>query len=634
MDMNFKRQIAIFLGLALAGGLAATAKDYTVVVSPETQAKPEWAAVSAALKKKHDAEVLTSSDWGVCKAALQHNHPRYVCFVARPEEVDAEYVRQVHILSRLTGDGMSGDFLWGIVTGPTAKDALRIAQAAEPLVAKCALNTTVIEDFDLESSMTLSDATRQHWELKSMKSMGDTVETSYYATNGWPAWSLCLTNGNGTFMHQWLAASKETNAGIVYTNWVKHRRTAKIENGKAELTWETLTSPPVPSITSVVSNGLMQVGVKDGTSGRLERWSVKLGDGKSHALREELAQGRCTNMASIFADFYNNHDVDVLVTAGHGSPFNMELPFKAGSLVSGGGKLGVMSDPDFRQWLQQAGKGNYGKEWYLAPNCDEARRRWMDGTNYVALKASPHPKVVLAAGNCLVGDAERHVDSIAMTWLGPGGANQLVGYTGTPKHGVGGWGTLKLWNLPTGVNTLSESFYMANVRAEEELKMMSPELLTLANETNLKDSGRGMRLASALSRIPKDQCKHAEELLQDLDMTVLYGDPAWEAWLGEARRDAGVSWNRVKGGWQLTVRVDTNARLMDAWKLGINRVYLLPERINNPEVRLEEGGKTAWVSENTVALAMGQMAQMDKSCTVTITSKKPTDESTGGVKQN
>src|SRR4051812_32986554 len=74
---------------------------YAVVVSKETNTKPEWANVVAALKAKYDAETIVYS--GSVKEArddLAKLLPRYACFVARPEEAGRQFVIDVHRLTR------------------------------------------------------------------------------------------------------------------------------------------------------------------------------------------------------------------------------------------------------------------------------------------------------------------------------------------------------------------------------------------------------------------------------------------------------------------------------------------------------------------------------------------------------
>ena len=109
--------------------------SYAVVVSQETHADAAWQAVVEALRAKHHASVIVypKSVWEA-RAALRQVFPRHIGFVARPEEAGRAFVVSVHRLTRQLDDDPYTDALWGIVTGYEAKDALRIARLAEPLV--------------------------------------------------------------------------------------------------------------------------------------------------------------------------------------------------------------------------------------------------------------------------------------------------------------------------------------------------------------------------------------------------------------------------------------------------------------------------------------------------------------------
>lgn len=119
------------------GAVAARASDYAVVVSRATNADDEWAKVVQALVEKHDASVIVYAK-GVDEALgkLQSAHPRYTCFLARPDEATRLFVSQVHKLTRKYDDDPYCDTLWGILTGYDAANALAIAKQTSPLVVR------------------------------------------------------------------------------------------------------------------------------------------------------------------------------------------------------------------------------------------------------------------------------------------------------------------------------------------------------------------------------------------------------------------------------------------------------------------------------------------------------------------
>ena len=82
-------------------GAAAPASDYAVVVSRETLEQSGWKAVVDILVAKHHAAVLPfKAALNDTLPELRRQFPRYVCFVARPEEASREFVAQVHRLTR------------------------------------------------------------------------------------------------------------------------------------------------------------------------------------------------------------------------------------------------------------------------------------------------------------------------------------------------------------------------------------------------------------------------------------------------------------------------------------------------------------------------------------------------------
>jgi len=120
--------------------------NYSIVVSQQTAADPQWQAVVAALVKKHRAEVLTF-DQSIEEVlpALAKTLPRYTCFVARGEEATRQFVAQLHRLTRKLDSDPYTDTIWGILTGFEAADALRAAERTEPLeIHRTAAGTEVL----------------------------------------------------------------------------------------------------------------------------------------------------------------------------------------------------------------------------------------------------------------------------------------------------------------------------------------------------------------------------------------------------------------------------------------------------------------------------------------------------------
>lgn len=147
----FLRWILLFLalmGVVRAAEIAAWSVpeargSYAVVVSRATYALPPWRAVVEALRAKHDgACLLYRASMAEARERLAELHPRYIAIVAQPEEADLNFVVAAHRMLRTLDDDPYTDALWGIVTGYTPEDALRLAQQSGPLIVRRGLGGT------------------------------------------------------------------------------------------------------------------------------------------------------------------------------------------------------------------------------------------------------------------------------------------------------------------------------------------------------------------------------------------------------------------------------------------------------------------------------------------------------------
>ena len=96
------------------------------------------------LAKRHKATVLYyDKQLRELLAELRRLTPRYVAVVEKPENLNREFVMEGHRLSREIDDDIYADYLWGIITGYSATDAMRMVEgSAKPFVIHTALNTT------------------------------------------------------------------------------------------------------------------------------------------------------------------------------------------------------------------------------------------------------------------------------------------------------------------------------------------------------------------------------------------------------------------------------------------------------------------------------------------------------------
>lgn len=91
--------------------------------------------------------------------ALRKHKPRYVAFVVRPEELNDKMIKRLkRMICQIDSDPYE-DAIWGIVTGPTAKDAMRVATSKEPRKISSVLATTGVGKDLVKGPVTvISDA--------------------------------------------------------------------------------------------------------------------------------------------------------------------------------------------------------------------------------------------------------------------------------------------------------------------------------------------------------------------------------------------------------------------------------------------------------------------------------------------
>ncbi len=90
---------------------------------------------------------------------IRASRPRYVAFVMKPEEVGSASLRAVRAMMCAVDDDPFDDAIWGIVTGPTAADARRVALCAAPREVTGVLATTGVDADIVDGPVTvISDA--------------------------------------------------------------------------------------------------------------------------------------------------------------------------------------------------------------------------------------------------------------------------------------------------------------------------------------------------------------------------------------------------------------------------------------------------------------------------------------------
>lgn len=134
------------------------AEDYAVVLSDRSWSDPGWKEVAEALERKHKGRLIRfSAEPSEALPALQQFFPRYVCFVAPPQEANRAFVAEVRRLTRAIDDDPFTDCRWGILTGYDAANALRIAKHSKPLEVRRIVSGTPIPLDGFEEGVWFSE---------------------------------------------------------------------------------------------------------------------------------------------------------------------------------------------------------------------------------------------------------------------------------------------------------------------------------------------------------------------------------------------------------------------------------------------------------------------------------------------
>lgn len=124
--------LAIFAALCCAPLCAG--EEYVILTWKQTQAQEPWKGVIDVLTKKHKATVIVC-DRSLSESlpALQQQRPRHVAVVGTCEQVDGKFINGFHQLMRQIDADPYTDARWGVITGRTAQDAMKIVNEVKPL---------------------------------------------------------------------------------------------------------------------------------------------------------------------------------------------------------------------------------------------------------------------------------------------------------------------------------------------------------------------------------------------------------------------------------------------------------------------------------------------------------------------
>ncbi len=274
--------------------------------------------------------------------------------------------------------------------------------------------------------------------------------------------------------------------------------------------------------------------------------------GYTEPQKQEITDAR-TGREHIFDEQLSTQKPQLIVTSSHATQFNLEMPFGKGLIFPAHGKFHRITQfqmGDFRNCLWSAMRGH-----------PEVLDQLADKLQAPAIAPDGEPRVWLAAGNCLFGNAQNSPRSMVVTAMSAYNCKQVVGYTVPSWYGKGGWGTLSMFceNMQDG--SLAEAWYLNNQFILNETQKLHPELLK--QQFNDAEIGarfiRPMSMAMQRMQIPQAKAEDALGLVHDRDVVALYGDPAWRACIdgSHSPRPYSIEW---KGAKQFTITANADRK--------------------------------------------------------------------------
>lgn len=298
------------------------------------------------------------------------------------------------------------------------------------------------------------------------------------------------------------------------------------------------------------------------------------------------------DMTHFFVESWNALDPDIILTSAHASQRNLEMPFGAGNLVCHDGKLYGL--PNMRLINYATG---------------QAIRNASEKEAQLLLKEPQNPKVVFCVGNCLIGDIPDE-NCMALTFMGYGKTNQMIGYSTTTWYGKVGWTALKLWEQNAGNMPLNEAYYFSNQNLLKDLCAIYDKQHEFNPEYAHADVDRPFALAfnDLLRKSPSMDRFAAYQLrgmLWDRDAVIMYGDPAFECRLNQKNLPESFlperTYSFAKEGNEYVFSIKAERDCKDANADTAPATFYFPQRLKNVKV-VDACGMTPLITDNFILI--------------------------------
>lgn len=171
--LRFLLLISLILHIFPQQGLTKTSDNenrgisYAIIVTKAVAEDKDWFSVAQSLQgkyqEKYDAFISTWDD--SLQETLQANLPQYACFIAKPEEVTRDFLKEIWNLTRSLDDDPYGDVIWGVITGYNSEDAMRLTQVSDLEVDQVVSSTSILTDY-FKKAVIFDEINKNHWIIK------------------------------------------------------------------------------------------------------------------------------------------------------------------------------------------------------------------------------------------------------------------------------------------------------------------------------------------------------------------------------------------------------------------------------------------------------------------------------------
>ena len=326
---------------------------------------------------------------------------------------------------------------------------------------------------------------------------------------------------------QYLAIiARPTEAGRQFVKDV-HEITCRLDptNAFTDVMWGIITGHNEASARAMAAAST-PLAIKNVVSGSVEGVDLDAFEGgvafnelvQGHGALKSATEGtvvECTvdeDATFKIVDAIEDEKCDMIITSGHATEidWNIGFRFPGGQFRPGeDGSLhaypvGQAVGPDAIQPTNSSG---------ISHAAEESRE----------INAGTKDKVYSAAGNCLMG----HINSdrcMALSWMHAAGVRQMVGYTEPTWFGYAGWGVHRYLWANVGALTFAEAYFANQQALRLRLQQVEREL-SQQQEAVTPEVFLSSDFANQQQQLRLEQLG----LTFDLDTTVLFGDPLWEA---------------------------------------------------------------------------------------------------------